>query len=674
MPPLFFPLRWESTGEQWWYATPIDWAAANGFYDVVRELLHLDTNLLIKLTSLRRIRRLETVWDDEAQFEDVAKCRSYVAKKLLLEGELKGGKNSLIRAGYGGWLLYTAASAGDLDFVMELLEKDPLLVFGEGEYGVTDILYAAGRSKNCEVFRLLLDFALSLRCWPSSGQGTMEEPLDEKEMEMPLAFRWEMINRAIHCAARGGNLVMMRELIGDCPDVLIYRDSQGSTILHTAAGRGQIEIVKNLVASFDIISNTDGQGNSSLHVAAYRGHLAVVEFLIHECPSLTSMSNYYGDTFLHSAVAGFNTPGFRRLDRQIELMERLLHGELLNVQEIINLRNNDGKTALHVAVTDNVQRDLVELLMSVPSINLNITDEDGLTPLELLKQQPTSPSLDILIKRFVSAGGISNHSDHMTTNAFFSHMKMQGIGSSPGTSFRIPDAEIFLYTGIENAPDVTCGQVVEDFDLRSDDNGECDSVDSSDKKSISVNHTVKRLKFFLHWSKSKEKRPTRTDWMDDYCSAQFDISRTSQPKPVSLRHQYSNISCLPHNRRTLQVPVMKIPPSPSTKKRFAAGLMHGVIQATPKLANPVRSPPSPFLGSPMSSPMSMQDYQETTGIGGVSCSNRKVPITKFRQDSFNRKMLMNQYFCFGAQGLAVEDPISCKRESQKNKSFGSLVA
>lgn len=242
MPPLFFPLRWESTGEQWWYATPIDWAAANGFYDVVRELLHLDTNLLIKLTSLRRIRRLETVWDDEAQFEDVAKCRSYVAKKLLLEGELKGGKNSLIRAGYGGWLLYTAASAGDLDFVMELLEKDPLLVFGEGEYGVTDILYAAARSKNCEVFRLLLDFALSLRCWPSGGEGTMEEPLDENEMEMPLAFRWEMINRAIHCAARGGNLVMMRELIGDCPDVLIYRDSQGSTILHTAAGRGQIEV------------------------------------------------------------------------------------------------------------------------------------------------------------------------------------------------------------------------------------------------------------------------------------------------------------------------------------------------------------------------------------------------------------------------------------------------
>lgn len=431
--------------------------------------------------------------------------------------------------------------------------------------------------------------------------------------------------------------------------------------------------MKNLVASFDIISNTDGQGNTSLHVAAYRGHLAVVEFLIHECPSLTSLSNYYGDTFLHLAVAGFKTPGFRRLDRQIELMECLICGESMNVQEIINIRNNDGKTALHVAVTENVQFDLVELLMSVTSIDLNITDEDGLTPIDLLEQQPRSPSLEILIKRFVSAGGTSNRRDYTPTNAVFSHLKMQGIGSSPGVSFRIPDAEIFLYTGLENKSDVTRDQVEEDFDLRSDDNGECDSVDSLDKKSISVNSTAKRLKFFLRWPKRKEKNPTRTDWIDDDYSGPFDMPKTSQSNPVSLRHQHSNISYLSHNRKFQAFKHSNIPPSPSTKKRFAAGLMHGVIQATPKLAMPTRSPSSPFSGSPMSSPMSM-DYTKTTGIGGVSRSNRKVPITKFRQDSFNRKMLMNQYFCFGAQGLAVEEPTSCKKASQSNKYLGSLIA
>ena len=135
MPPSNFPLRWESTGDKWWYASPIDFAAANGHYDLVRELLKLDGNHLINLTSLRRIRRLEAVWDDEELFDDVATCRCEVAQKLFNECQTeKDGKNknSLIVSGYGGWLLYTAASAGNLGFVQELVKDDPLLVFAEG--------------------------------------------------------------------------------------------------------------------------------------------------------------------------------------------------------------------------------------------------------------------------------------------------------------------------------------------------------------------------------------------------------------------------------------------------------------------------------------------------------------------------------------------------------------
>lgn len=241
MAPINFPLRWESTGDQWWYASPIDWAAANGHYDLVHELLKIDSNHLFKLTSLRRIRRLEVVWDDEEQFNDVAKFRCQVAQRLLQECESKKGKNknSLISAGYGGWLMYTAASAGDLCFVKLLLDRNPLLVFGEGEYGVTDILYAAARSKNCEVFRLLFDFAVSPRFL--TGSGVMEEHIGD----VPSIYKWEMTNRAVHAAARGGNLKILKELLLNCSDILGYRDGDGSTVLHAAAGRGQVEVISS---------------------------------------------------------------------------------------------------------------------------------------------------------------------------------------------------------------------------------------------------------------------------------------------------------------------------------------------------------------------------------------------------------------------------------------------
>lgn len=131
----------------------------------------------------------------------------------------------MIRAGYGGWLLYTAASAGDVEFVKQLLERDPFLVFGEGEYGVTDMFYAAARSKNSQVFRLLLE--------SSKGESAEEDSS---------TFQLELMNRAVHSAARGGNVEMLREILGNCSDVLVYRDAQGSTLLHSASGRGQVEV------------------------------------------------------------------------------------------------------------------------------------------------------------------------------------------------------------------------------------------------------------------------------------------------------------------------------------------------------------------------------------------------------------------------------------------------
>lgn len=660
MPPTYFPLRWESTGDQWWYASPIDWAAANGHYDLVRELLRIDGNHLIKLTSLRRIRRLETVWDDEEQFDDVAKCRSKVARKLFLECKSKNGKNSLIRAGYGGWLLYTAASAGDLGFVKQLLDKNPLLVFGEGEYGVTDIFYAAARSKNCDVFKLIYDFAVSPRFLTAKG-GELEEHIEE----IPSVYKWEMMNRAVHAAARGGNLKILKELLENCTDVLAYRDKQGSTILHAAAGRGQVEVVKDLIASFDIINSTDHQGNTPLHIAAYRGQPAVVEALILASPSMISVKNTSGETFLHSAVSGFQTYAFRRLDRQVKLMKQLASGQIFNMEDIINAKNNDGRTALHMAITGNVHLELVQLLMSAPSINVNVRDNDGMTTLDLLKQRPQSASSDILIRHLISAGGIFGCQDYSARRAIASHIKMLGNGSSPGTSFRISDTEIFLYTGIDvssdgNANSGSGGMSSSSIELNQFDPTNDNQSSSTDKKPAgSVNVAVQRLKSVFHWPKLKEKKPERF---------KKSLDEGSDEPPTPLRKRFSKPSSLPNNKRTLSVRSNQS--SPTAKKRFASGIMHGVMQAMPQLTVPGgRSRSSSFSKSSICSPTSL-DKQK--GIftdnedAGPSCSNQlfddETPNNMTEKQSHRRSK--SQYFCFGGPGLSVKTPVSKQRQNQ----------
>lgn len=130
-----------------------------------------------------------------------------------------------------------------MPFVKELLQRDPLLVFGEGEYGVTDILYAAARSKSLEVFRVLFECAVKpSKSLGVGGGGEIEEEGVCKGGNLSV-FRWEMVNRAVHAAARGGNLGILKEILdSEGGDVLEYRDVQGSTILHAASGRGQVEV------------------------------------------------------------------------------------------------------------------------------------------------------------------------------------------------------------------------------------------------------------------------------------------------------------------------------------------------------------------------------------------------------------------------------------------------
>lgn len=400
-------------------------------------------------------------------------------------------------------------------------------------------------------------------------------------------------------------------------------------------------------------------------MASYRGYLPVVEVLISSTPSMTSITNNYGDTFLHMAVAGFRTPGFHRLDRQIELIKQLVHGNLVNMEEIVNLTNNDGRTALHMAVIENVQSELVELLMNIPSINLNIRDANGMTPLDLLKQRPRSASSEILIKQLISAGGISDGQGYKARTALVSQLKMQGIGGSPGTSFRIPDAEIFLYTGIDNIGSDTeygsCSSALTDF------NSPAFSMDN--EKSSSVNKAARRLKMFLQWPR-KERRTESGNLGDNDSLHSLMVSRNLNPSPTPLRQRYSKQSSFQNSKRIFSVG-SDLLPSPSAKKKFASRLMHGVIQ--------VQSPSSPFSKSSRSSPISIDKLKGIEAENEIEESfhaTHSLNVENLRENQthspFNKKL--NRYLCFGAQGLAVEDSVSRTQSRQSFRHSTSLMA
>ena len=72
--------------------------------------------------------------------------------------------------------------------------------------------YAAARSKNSDVFRMVFNFAISPRFLGGSNGKELEEHLEK----IPSAYKWEMTNRALHAAARVGNFKILKELLAEC--------------------------------------------------------------------------------------------------------------------------------------------------------------------------------------------------------------------------------------------------------------------------------------------------------------------------------------------------------------------------------------------------------------------------------------------------------------------------
>jgi hypothetical protein len=472
-----------------------------------------------------------------------------------------------------------------------------------------------------------------------------------------------------------------------------------------------MQVVKYLVDSFDIIGLTDNHANTALHVAAYRGHRPVVEALVAASPFTMAAVNKAGDTFLHSSVAGFRTPGFRRLDGQMELMRYLVRERTADIQKIINLKNDAGLTVLHMAVVGRAHPDLVELLMTTPSIDLNVEDANGMTPLALLRQQLRSSASERLIKQIVSAGGVLNPSIMRTRSAIASQIKMQGaFASSPGTIFKVSDAEIFLFSEIGSAESwraSSCSSNGRDDPTHEHVNGAGgENHGSSEKRLSSASRAKDRLKMMLRWPRHKEKMSKTPKKSEDDSSPLDSIKRLNEhavETPAPLRHKFTKTTAL-NGKRTLAVK-SSTPNSSATKKRLNTKLINGIMEALPQLAPSAlsRSPASTLPRSSMSSaPQPLAKLKDiclddeasmVTPTSGKlkdnvldsdtadhpSCSNSsmeeigtEMPENMTRKHGCGNGRLIN--ICFGAQGLIVEGSVTGQQTRKMFKQQGARAS
>nr|GEV15307.1 hypothetical protein [Tanacetum cinerariifolium] len=161
-----------------------------------------------------------------------------------------------------------------------------------------------------------------------------------------------------------------------------------------------------------------------------------------------------------------------------------------------------NRTALHLAIKGNLHTDLVELFMIVGSLDVNICDNNGMAPLDLLKQRPRSASSKLLIRQLISVGATLGSQDYTARKIIASNLKMGGNGSgiSPGTSFKLLDSEMFVYTGMDSTSITSFGTPV--FSIHSAELSQINSCLNSNlnvESKSSKKNKQKGIQRFLGW-------------------------------------------------------------------------------------------------------------------------------------------------------------------------------
>ncbi|KAG2560985.1 hypothetical protein PVAP13_8KG114600 [Panicum virgatum] len=167
------------------------------------------------------------------------------------------------------------------------------------------------------------------------------EDVFEKLLEIPGSAHGGAGNyNVLHAALRNGNSAIAKKIVQTRQS--LAREEQKShhnTPMHQAVLWNKIDVLRVLLEhdrSLGYVVTSD-KGVPLLNCAAYRGHAGVARELLKHCPD-APYSKWNGWTCLHQAV-------WREKTEFVEFVLGLPH-----LRKLVNMRDSDGDTALHLAV------------------------------------------------------------------------------------------------------------------------------------------------------------------------------------------------------------------------------------------------------------------------------------------------------------------------------------
>ena len=196
---------------------------------------------------------------------------------------------------------------------------------------------------------------------------------------------------ALQFACNHKSKEMITLLINQGADLFVIDKESGFTLLHTAAFKGYLWLVKLLVESGLDVNARDKEGNGPLGRAGNKHEIGTY---LMENGADPKMENYHGNSPFNSKAVAFDyirdpqkKDDGKRTDNIFEAIEKkdLTSIALLIVKKCdFNQLNQDGKTPLIYAIENNYVDIILVLVKN--GAKTNLTDRDGNTPLSIARQ------------------------------------------------------------------------------------------------------------------------------------------------------------------------------------------------------------------------------------------------------------------------------------------------
>ncbi|CAK9188030.1 unnamed protein product [Ilex paraguariensis] len=180
-----------------------------------------------------------------------------------------------------------------------------------------------------------------------------------------------------------------------CEEELI---DYGNTPIHVAASNGDLENLRTLIeTNKNECLRQDKHGGTPLHAAARRGRFEAMKVILEACPDAVKVLTVTRNNCLHTAVL-YNQVGAVGF-----LVEWL--GRNRDYAYLINGRDSDGKTPLHLAVSTK-QIQTLKALLTCNEVDVNATTGGGFfTALDILSVLPYTGMIDVEIEMILRQAG-----------------------------------------------------------------------------------------------------------------------------------------------------------------------------------------------------------------------------------------------------------------------------